>query len=187
MSKLANELLLIKYLSNGIKYTLKELALKLEVTERMVRTYKEDLEMSGFIIETIKGPYGGYVLKNHAYLPNQVITKNDYALLEKLTPKTKEIQNLIQKLKCLAYDEEMSLNTKNSTFKIISRAIKEKRKVKITYYTEGKKERERIIHPFHLIYYGSSFGCAAFCETKKDLRHFSFDRIKKIILLNEFY
>ena len=57
----------------------------------------------------------------------------------------------------------------------------------ITYFTEGKGRKERIIHSFQIIYFGESFGCAAYCETKQDLKHFAFQRIEKIELLNEFY
>ena len=55
MSKLSNELLMIQLLSNGRKYSIKELSNILEVSERMVRCYKEEIEKSGIIIETIRG------------------------------------------------------------------------------------------------------------------------------------
>ena len=44
MSKLSNELLMIQLLSNGRKYSIKELSNILEVSERMVRCYKEEIE-----------------------------------------------------------------------------------------------------------------------------------------------
>ena len=51
MSKITNALLMMKLLSNGKVYSVKELSEELGVTERMVRNYKEQLEMSGYIIE----------------------------------------------------------------------------------------------------------------------------------------
>lgn len=59
MSKISNSLLMIRLLSNGRVYSVKELSLELGVTERMVRYYKEQLEMAGYVIETFKGPGGG--------------------------------------------------------------------------------------------------------------------------------
>lgn len=59
MSKLSNELTMIKLISNR-KYSINELSNILEVTPRMIRTYKSDIEMSGFIVETTMGPNGGY-------------------------------------------------------------------------------------------------------------------------------
>ena len=62
MSKISNVLLMLQYLENGRKYNIKELADKLEVSERMIRVYKEELEKAGIYIDTMMGPYGGYVL-----------------------------------------------------------------------------------------------------------------------------
>lgn len=69
MSKLSNTLLMLSFLKSGRKYQISELASLLEVSNRMIRIYKEDLEKSGIYIDTIKGPYGGYMLRNTNYLP----------------------------------------------------------------------------------------------------------------------
>ena len=47
MSKLSNLLLMLQYLQSGRKYSVKELSTKLEVSERQIRSYKEDLEQAG--------------------------------------------------------------------------------------------------------------------------------------------
>ena len=65
MSKITNALLMMKLLSNGRVYSVKELSEELGVTERMVRNYKEQLEMSGYIIESFKGPGGGYFINKN--------------------------------------------------------------------------------------------------------------------------
>ena len=44
MSKVSNALLMLEYLSNGRKYSINELATLLEVTPRMIRSYKDDLD-----------------------------------------------------------------------------------------------------------------------------------------------
>ena len=69
MSKISNCLLMLEYLENGRKYNIKELAEKLEVSERMVRSYKEELEKAGIFIDSIMGPYGGYVLNQSIKIP----------------------------------------------------------------------------------------------------------------------
>lgn len=78
MSKLSNTLLMLELLQNGRKYSVKELSGKLEVTPRMIRAYKDELEMAGIFIETIRGPYGGYYLNQNIKLPE---TK-DYLIVE---------------------------------------------------------------------------------------------------------
>ena len=82
------------------------------------------------------------------------------------------------------------LNLKDETLKkynAMTRAIKEKRKVKILYYSYGKGENERIIDPAEMFLFQDGWYVAAFCETKKDIRHFELKRIINYELLNEKY
>ena len=44
---------------------------------------------------------------------------------------------------------------------------------------------DRIIHPLEMFLYNSGWGCAAYCELRKDLRHFELKRINEIELLEE--
>jgi predicted DNA-binding transcriptional regulator YafY len=74
MSKISNVILMLQYLENGRKYNIKELSEKLEVSERMVRVYKEELEKAGIYIDTIMGPYGGYVLNQSIRIPTRKFT-----------------------------------------------------------------------------------------------------------------
>ena len=81
MGKIANVLYMIDLLNTGNIYTLKELADKIGVTERMVRYYKNEICSNGIAIESFKGPNGGYFmidkLKNYTS-----INKYDIQLLE---------------------------------------------------------------------------------------------------------
>ncbi len=158
MSKISNVLTMLEYLSSGRKYSIAELALKLEVSPRMIRVYKDEIEKAGIYIETIKGPYGGYVLRQNISVPKRFITPSDIHV------KNKEVLNLV------------------------NRAIKEKRKCFIEYYAKDKKEiSKRIIHPYDLILLGSEWGVASYCESKEEVRHFYINRIKTINLLEDFY
>ena len=47
MSKLGNAISMLNLLSTGKKYSVSELASILEVSERMIRLYKEDFEKAG--------------------------------------------------------------------------------------------------------------------------------------------
>ena len=44
MSKVSNVITMLELLQNGKKYSINELSKELEVSERMIRVYKEDLE-----------------------------------------------------------------------------------------------------------------------------------------------
>jgi len=157
MSKISNVLTMLEYLSSGKKYSIAELAEKLEVTPRMIRVYKDEIEKAGIYIDTIKGPYGGYVLNQNINVPKRFITPNA------INVENKDIFNLINK------------------------AIKEKRKCYIEYYNKNKEEiSKRIIHPYDLILLGSEWGVASYCETKEEVRTFYLNRIKLIKLLENF-
>ena len=193
MSKLSNTLLMLSYLQNGRKYSINELAEKIEVSPRMIRLYKEDLEKAGFIIETIYGPYGGYILVKNNFNISSSFNNYDLNMLKQISPKDgkqKEyLKTLQDKVKTIidSNAKELIPSTIQTTYNILSRAIKEKRKVLITYDSLNKGLNERIIDPLELFYLKDGFGIAAFCEKKKDLRHCELKRIKNIKLLNENY
>lgn len=83
MSKISNVITMLELLSNGRKYSIDELATILEVTPRMIRVYKEELEKSGIYIDSIMGPYGGYVLNQSIRIPERKFKKEDYELLDR--------------------------------------------------------------------------------------------------------
>lgn len=158
MSKISNVLTMLEYLSSGKKYSIAELSERLEVTPRMIRVYKDEIEKAGIYIDTIKGPYGGYVLNQNINVPKRFIPPNEVII------KNKEI------------------------FNTINRAIKEKRKCFIEYYSKNEKIiSKRTIHPYDLILLNKEWGVAAYCESKDEIRNFYINRIKTIKLLDNFY
>ena len=194
MSKISNVLLMLQYLQNGKKYNIKELSEKLEVSERMIRVYKEELEKAGIYIDTLMGPYGGYVLNQSVRIPSRKFTKEDYDFLHNLNVKSEDKEKLeliADKVQGIYFDSkneniELKDDIKNN-YNILTRAIKEKRKVLINYYSFKHGNQERIIHPLDMFLYNSGWGCAAYCEKKKDLRHFELKRINNIELLEDNY
>ena len=73
MSKISNIVTMQELLSSGRKYNIQELAEQLEVSKRMIRVYKEELEKSGIYLDSIKGPHGGYVLNQQIHVPRRFI------------------------------------------------------------------------------------------------------------------
>lgn len=191
MSKLSNTLLLLSYLQNGRKYSINELSEKIEVTPRMIRSYKEELEKAGFIIETIYGPYGGYVLKKNNILVSSTFNEYDLEAVENLkreNPTSQYLEILLDKIKMILENRsEPTTKQDMNIYNILSRAIKEKRKVEIEYDSLEKGLNLRTIQPLELFYLKDGFGVTAFCEKKKDLRHFELKRIQKALLLKEKY
>ncbi len=197
MSKISNVLTMLEYLSKGRKYSIKELAEKLEVSPRMVRVYKDEIEKAGIYIDTIMGPYGGYVLNQSIRLPKRKFVKEDYQLIDKFINLTtnkedKEKLNLLKDKIMGVYigskneKRELRLMDENlNKYNIFARAIKERRKVKILYYSYGKGELERLINPKEMFLFNNDWYCSAFCELRCDMRHFDLKRIRKIELTKE--
>ena len=197
MSKISNVLTMLQLLQSGRKYSINELSNILEVSERMIRVYKEDLEKAGIYVDTIMGPYGGYVLNQTVRMPVRKFKMKDAELLNKyiFTESDKELKDklvlLQDKIKGVyigSKQEEKELNLKDENgkkYNILTRAIKEKRKVKILYYSYDKGENERVIDPAEMFLFQDGWYCAAFCEKRQDIRHFELKRIIKYELLEE--
>lgn len=192
MSKISNVILMLQYLESGRKYNIKELAEKLEVSERMVRVYKEELEKAGIYIDTIMGPYGGYVLNQSIRIPTRKFSIDDYTFLHNLNVSSEDKERLeliADKVRGVYFDsknENVELKDEvKSYYNMLTRAIKEKRKVKINYYSFVHGNIDRVIRPYDMFLYNNGWGCAAFCELRSDLRHFELKRINKIEILDE--
>ena len=197
MSKISNAITMLNLLSTGRKYSIDELSNILEVSPRMIRTYREELEKSGIYIDSIMGPYGGYVLNNSIRVPERKFKKSDYELLNKYIEEEKDetvkekLVNLKDKIKGIyigSKDENKELNLKDETllkYNSLTRAIKERRKVKVLYYSYNTGENERIIDPAEMFLFKEGWYCAAFCELRGDIRHFELKRIRKLTILDE--
>ena len=197
MSKISNAITMLNLLSTGKKYSIDELSKILEVTPRMIRTYKEELEKSGIYIDSIMGPYGGYVLNKSIRIPERKFKKEDYELLDKYLNNTnndednKKLELLKDKIRGIyigSKNEEKELNLKEdlkTKYNILTRGIKENRKVKIIYYSYDKGENERVIRPAELFLFQNGWYCAAYCELRSEMRHFELKRIRTIELLEE--
>lgn len=64
-------------------------------------------------------------------------------------------------------------------------AIREERKVRITYRAEGGAVTERVILPIAMVYYAEVSLVAAWCSLRQGFRHFRPDRMLDCIFLEE--
>jgi predicted DNA-binding transcriptional regulator YafY len=68
---------------------------------------------------------------------------------------------------------------------IIRQAIRERRKIRITYQDEGGCATRRVIQPFAVAYYVEATLVCAWCELRNDIRHFRTDRVVSADVLDE--
>ena len=183
MSKLGNTLAMLKILETGRKYSVSELASKIEVSPRMITTYKAELEKAGIYIDTINGIYGGYVY-NHKNNYDVSFSINDVSCLEKIIPlieneNKNEAEQLLEKIKTIVIysgsseiEEQDSQELKNK-YNIVSKAIKENVDLEIEY-----KKKNKIVTPHNISFYKDYIYLTGYSKTDKDLRTYNLYEIE---------
>jgi len=201
MSKVANMLNMVQILKDGKIHSLKNLSYELEVSIRMIRQYKVELEQAGIYIKSVTGKYGGYKLEEQLNNIDIGLTESEIIKLEQLymnlkDEKDKEIilkintaytnnkqKQSIKKLNNMKYqNKELT-----EVYKIIRKAINESRKLKITFYSVNSGTTKRIIHPAEMFEYLDKWYVAGFCELRNEIRMFKLEDIKDFKLLEEKY
>ena len=193
MGKISNAILMLNYLNTGNKYTVKELAEKLGITERMVRYYKAELESAGVPIETFMGPSGGYYIINCTNQYN-LFNKYDIELLDSIytilaesnyiyIDKYKKIIDKIKRINDIEEEKskyflDNSVEDSSKVYYLLNEAISNKSKILILYENLNQEWQERYIHPIQFFKYNDKIYVTAFCELRNDIRHFELNRIK---------
>lgn len=85
MSKIANILNMLQILKDKKVHSIQEMAEKLEVSERMIRQYKLELEQAGIYINSITGKYGGYQIEkeNNFLMLENIVKEEMYIIMKK--------------------------------------------------------------------------------------------------------
>lgn len=199
MSKISNVLTMLEYLSTGKKYSIQELADLLEVTPRMIRIYKDDLEKAGIFVDTLKGIYGGYVLNQHINIPYLLFDNSDIEVIKRSIAKIEDIEikekltNIEKKILTNIIKEENNnrryiIDDKDlNVYNKINRAIKTHRKVIIKYYNLQHGESRRTIYPLGMYLFQNEWWVSAYWEEKDDMRQFHIKRIIDCEILSEYF
>lgn len=198
MSKITNTILMIKLLSNGRVYSVKELSEELGVTERMVRYYKEQLEMAGYIIESFKGPGGGYYINKNDMININYFNKYDLEVLDKVQSEistsdndklikgfielNKKLHSIYNTNKVLSEYKDINVVVNGADDKIntINDCIKNKKSIFIDYLGSSGKIVKREIIPINIFEFENNIYVTAFCKLRGAIRHFTLSRILNI-------
>lgn len=203
MSKVANMLKMIKILKDEKIHNMKDIAEKIEISPRMVKQYKNELEQAGIYIESKRGINGGYSL-------NKELNNIDIGLTYQELMKLKEIEQyfnddqdfkkIIGKiiesyeknineadLKKINRIQELGKINLKDTYLSLRKAINRKNKVKIKYYSNDSGLNDRVIHPAEMFYYLEEWYVAAFCEKRNAIRLFKLNDIQEYEILDDKY
>ena len=203
MSKVANMLKMLKILKDEKIHNMNDIAEKIEISPRMVKQYKNELEQAGIYIESKRGINGGYSL-------NKELNNIDIGLIYQELIKLKEIEQyfnenqdfkkLIGKiigsyeknineadLKKINRIQELGKINLKDTYLSLRKAINRKNKVKIKYYSKDFGSNDRVIHPAEMFYYLEEWYVAAFCEKRNAIRLFKLNDIQEYEILDDKY
>lgn len=179
MGKLGNTLAMLKILENGRKYTVNELAKKLEVSPRMIKIYKAELEKAGIYIDTISGIYGGYVYnkKNNYDVSFNI---KDVSCIEKILPlldDKKDVEILLEKIKTIViYSDNTIVNVSKQEitkkYNLISKALKNNDDIEIEY-----KNKIRIVTPHNFSFYKDLVYLTGYSKIDEELRTYNLNEI----------
>jgi len=70
---------------------------------------------------------------------------------------------------------------------VLRRAVRERRKVELTYCRADGASSRRVVRPLQVEYWGRVWTCTTWCELRSEFREFRLDRIDKAFLLDDVF
>lgn len=195
MSKVANMLNMVKILEDGKIHTIQDLADELEVSTRMVRIYKQELEQAGIYIKGKQGINGGYILENMKNTIDIGLTGEEIYQLKNIK-KNELDEAIVDKIVKAYMTNEHRKDSKKSEqlmpefseiYKDFRLAINNKNKIFIEFKSVNSGITKRTIHPAELFTYLNNWYVAAFCELRNEIRLFKLNDIISYKILDEKY
>lgn len=195
MSKVANMLNMVKILEDGKIHTIQDLADELEVSTRMIRIYKQELEQAGIYIQGKQGINGGYILDNKKSTIDIGLTGEEIYQLKNMKKNELDEAIINKIIKAYITNEHRKDNTKSKQlmpefteiYKDFRLAINNRNKIFIEFKSVNSGKTKRIIHPAELFTYLNNWYVAAFCELRNEIRLFKLNDIISYKILDKKY
>ena len=194
---------MIKILKDEKIHNMKDIAEKIEISPRMVKQYKNELEQAGIYIESKRGINGGYSLNKELNNIDIGLTYQELIKLKQIEQyfnDDQDFKKIIGKiiesyeknineadLKKINRIQELGKINLKDTYLSLRKAINRKNKVKIKYYSNDSGLNDRVIHPAEMFYYLEEWYVAAFCEKRNAIRLFKLNDIQEYEILDDKY
>ncbi len=210
MSQVGNALRMLVVLKSKGMIKIKELAEILEVDERTIRRYKDDLLQAGIYINSKAGKYGGYYLENDDYLLSLNITPEEYISVliaqKQLTdtnhPVSNDYNTFLEKLNLVYtktsdesnYIDNYMVKSSKGNGKFIDErkklieihaAIISRNKMAMEYISLNSGLSKRVVRPYAIYQYKGDMYFAAYCEQRGKILDFKLSRIRSYAVIDE--
>ena len=199
-SALCIKMLMILYSHDIVK--IEYLAKELDTNDRNIPEFKKELEAAGYVIESVRGKYGGYRLKKNNLFPTvrlseaekkALVESFEYVIKRGELPSMPAYKNAMEIIiaanRCrTAKDSElimipkyplaMSEDELQERYSALLECADRRIAIKIHYLSNDNVVRERVIHPYKLYMYNNAWFTLAYCESANDIRYFKLNRIE---------
>ncbi|MBL1259282.1 MAG: YafY family transcriptional regulator [Thiotrichaceae bacterium] len=199
---------IIQLLRKDRVVTAREIAEKLEVSERTIYRDMQDLSLSGVPISSEAG--SGYRMLPGFHLPPLMFTEDELSALligarmvqvwtdkglasaatqamikiESAVPEHMRDELERQDILVPDFGNDPSVSKRMQLLRV---GIKALQKVEFSYKREDGQPSSRMVHPLGLFYWGKVWTLTAWCELRDEFRCFRLDRMTHVSLLEDGY
>ena len=207
MSKTALSIQMLEILYSRGVVGIAELARLLDTNPRNIPEYKKVLEEAGYVIDTVPGRYGGYVLNKKYTFPstrltdaekeglmqgfdyllsrNDFMRKDDYArAMAKISAALMTTDAPENTLIANRFPLAMPQEELEERYGAMAHCIANKWVMSISYLTQKNVITERNIHPYKLFMYNNAWFVLAFDCKYESVLYFKLNRIKTFEIQN---
>ncbi len=189
---------IVQYLRGGRLVTARQLAERLEVSERTIYRDIADLQTSGVPIDGEAGV--GYILREGFDLPPLMFTRQEISALvlgariakawggaqmalaaeealvkiEAVLPESERRQIADTQLFAVSFEQPDAVRER---LDVLDHAIGQRRRIHFGYERLDGAKSARTVRPLGLYYWGKVWTLVAWCELREDFRAFRVDRI----------
>ena len=207
MSKTALSIQMLEILYSRNIVGIAELAKILDTNPRNIPEYKKVLEEAGYVIDTVPGRYGGYVLNKKYTFPstrlsdtekeglmqgfdyllsrNDFMRKDDYSrAMAKISSALMATDTPENTLIANRFPLAMPQEEIEERYAAMAHCIANKLVIGISYLTQKNIVTERDIHPYKLFMYNNAWFVLAFDCKYENILYFKLNRIEKFEIKN---
>ena len=181
--------------------TAKMLSEQFEVSQRTIYRDIDILSQCGIPLYSTRGRNGGIAILENFVLNKTAMTEQEqYHILMALQslPKggTENIKETLEKYRSFFQKSNQNYiqvdfsewgKQKEILFDTLKKAIFDKKVISFVYYNSEGEKTERKAEPYQLWFKSRNWYLKAYCKEKKHLRIFKLNRIKDLIVTEEFF